>query len=104
MLLAPNGFRYTPEGYKVSQTYKYSIISGNSLQAKISLAVIFIPKKEDDTMKIEKLPSGSYRIRKTYKGQVYTVIFELQTYTKGGHAGHGERTGQGTEKAYQHDL
>lgn len=27
-------------------------------------------------MKIEKLPSGSYRIRKTYKGQTYTVVFE----------------------------
>lgn len=26
-------------------------------------------------MKIEKLPSGSYRIRKMYKGQTYTVIF-----------------------------
>lgn len=27
-------------------------------------------------MKIEKLPSGSYRVRKMYKGKVYTVIFE----------------------------
>lgn len=27
-------------------------------------------------MKIEKLPSGSYRIRKMYKGEMYTVIFE----------------------------
>lgn len=27
-------------------------------------------------MKIEQLPSGSYRIRKMYKGKVYTVIFE----------------------------
>lgn len=27
-------------------------------------------------MKIEKLPSGSYRIRKMYKGQTYTVIFD----------------------------
>ena len=26
-------------------------------------------------MKIEKLPFGSYRIRKTYKGKTYTVIF-----------------------------
>ena len=25
-------------------------------------------------MKIEKLPSGSYRIRKMYKGQMYTVV------------------------------
>jgi integrase len=27
-------------------------------------------------MKIEKLPSGSYRIRKMYNGQTYTVLFE----------------------------
>ena len=27
-------------------------------------------------MKIEKLPSGSYRIRKTYKGKTYAVIFD----------------------------
>lgn len=27
-------------------------------------------------MKIEKLPSGSYRIRKMYKGKVYTVTFD----------------------------
>lgn len=26
-------------------------------------------------MKIEKLPSGSYRVRKMYKGETYTVIF-----------------------------
>ena len=27
-------------------------------------------------MKLEKLPSGSYRIRKMYKGQTYTIVFE----------------------------
>lgn len=27
-------------------------------------------------MKIEKLPSGSYRIRKMYKGQNYTIVFD----------------------------
>lgn len=27
-------------------------------------------------MKIEKLPSGSYRVRKMYKGKMYTVIFK----------------------------
>lgn len=27
-------------------------------------------------MKIEKLPSGSYRVRKMYKGKIYTVIFD----------------------------
>ena len=33
-------------------------------------------------MKIEKLPSGSYRIRKTYKGQTYTVIFDSKPTQK----------------------
>nr|WP_300842512.1 site-specific integrase [uncultured Acetatifactor sp.] len=33
-------------------------------------------------MKIEKLPSGSYRIRKTYRGQVYTVIFDSKPTQK----------------------
>ena len=33
-------------------------------------------------MKIEKLPSGSYRIRKTYKGQAYTVIFDSKPTQK----------------------
>ena len=27
-------------------------------------------------MKIEKLPSGSYRIRKMYKGEMYSVVFD----------------------------
>lgn len=27
-------------------------------------------------MKIEKLPSGSYRVRKMYRGKMYTVIFD----------------------------
>lgn len=27
-------------------------------------------------MKLEKLPSGSYRVRKTYKGTTYTVVFD----------------------------
>lgn len=27
-------------------------------------------------MKIEKLPSGSYRIRKMYKGQTYSIVFD----------------------------
>ena len=27
-------------------------------------------------MKLEKLPSGSYRVRKTYKGITYTVVFD----------------------------
>lgn len=33
-------------------------------------------------MKIEKLPSGSYRIRKMYKGKMYTVIFEKKPTQK----------------------
>lgn len=33
-------------------------------------------------MKIEKLPSGSYRIRKMYKGQAYTVITDYKPTQK----------------------
>lgn len=33
-------------------------------------------------MKIEKLPSGSYRIRKMYKGQTYTVVFDKKPTQK----------------------
>lgn len=33
-------------------------------------------------MKIEKLPSGSYRIRKMYKGQTYTVTFDCKPTQK----------------------
>ena len=33
-------------------------------------------------MKIEKLPSGSYRIRKMYKGQTYTVIVDYKPTQK----------------------
>ena len=33
-------------------------------------------------MKIEKLPSGSYRIRKMYKGQMYTVTFDYKPTQK----------------------
>ncbi len=33
-------------------------------------------------MKIEKLPSGSYRIRKMYKGKVYTATFEQKPTQK----------------------
>jgi hypothetical protein len=53
------------------------------LASVFSWAVIFVPIfKEDDAMKIEKLPSGSYRIRKTYKGQTYTVVFESKPTQK----------------------
>lgn len=40
-----------------------------------SVRVIF-NYKGGYTMKIEKLPSGSYRVRKMYKGKMYTVIFD----------------------------
>ncbi len=33
-------------------------------------------------MKIEKLPSGSYRVRKMYKGQTYTVVFDKKPTQK----------------------
>lgn len=33
-------------------------------------------------MKIEKLPSGSYRIRKMYKGRMHTVIFDYRPTQK----------------------
>ena len=33
-------------------------------------------------MKIEKLPSGSYRIRKMYKGETYTVMFDRKPTQK----------------------
>lgn len=33
-------------------------------------------------MKIEKLPSGSYRIRKMYKGNTYTVVFDYKPTQK----------------------
>lgn len=33
-------------------------------------------------MKIEKLPSGSYRIRKMYKGETYSVVFDYKPTQK----------------------
>ncbi len=33
-------------------------------------------------MKLEKLPSGSYRVRKTYKGTTYTVVFDYKPTQK----------------------
>lgn len=37
---------------------------------------------KEKNMKIEKLPSGSYRIRKTYKGKTYTVITDYKPTQK----------------------
>lgn len=51
-----------------------------------SLAVIFIPpflrSERNDIMKIEKLPSGSYRVRKMYQGQSYSVTFDYKPTQK----------------------
>ena len=33
-------------------------------------------------MKIEKLPSGSYRIRKMYKGETHTIVFDYKPTQK----------------------
>ena len=33
-------------------------------------------------MKIERLPSGSYRIRKMYKGKIYSVITDYKPTQK----------------------
>lgn len=38
--------------------------------------------KEDDTVKIEKRGSDSYRVRKMYKGQMYTVTFDRKPTQK----------------------
>lgn len=38
--------------------------------------------ERNDIMKIEKLPSGSYRVRKMYKGQTYTVTFDYKPTQK----------------------
>lgn len=57
------------------------IVSSSDTQSQrnyCSVGVLFfiLIFKEDDTMKLEKLPSGSYRVRKTYKGVTYTVVFD----------------------------
>lgn len=39
-------------------------------------------ERKDVQMKIEKLPSGSYRVRKMYKGKVYAVTFECKPTQK----------------------
>jgi len=39
-------------------------------------------EKENDVMKIEKLPSGSYRIRKMYKGITYTIVTDYKPTQK----------------------
>lgn len=55
-----NGFKYIPKD--TLSTQKYCIIFGNSPQARNALAVIFIPKKEDDSMarRYKKRKDGRY--------------------------------------------
>ena len=43
---------------------------------------IFVPKKGGRIMKIEKLKSGSYRIRKMYRGVTYTVVTDYKPTQK----------------------
>lgn len=77
---APNGFRYTPEGYPID---KFIVSSPGAVCKRFFADCYFHTlSKEDDTMKIEKLPSGSYRIRKMYKGQMYTVTFDAKPSQK----------------------
>ena len=57
----------------------YCIIYGTASQAERSFmqAVIFVPIfKEDDTMTIEKLPSGSYRATVMENGKRYRKTFD----------------------------
>lgn len=49
-------------------------------------------------MKIEKLPSGSYRVRKMYKGKKYTVIFEEKPTQKEAILKMAEKLEQSNEK------
>lgn len=54
----------------------YHFGSGLAIGTVVPMAAIFVPIftiQEDDTMKIEKLPSGSYRIRQQYNGKRYCV-------------------------------
>ena len=61
----------------------YIILRGIRSRQNIWSGVIFIPKfKEDDIMRIEKLPSGSYRMRKMYKGKMYTVVTDYKPTRK----------------------
>lgn len=51
--------------------------------ATLSFRVFLYPfLGKDDTMKIEKLPSGSYRVRKMYNGETYTVLFDYKPTQK----------------------
>ena len=56
----------------------YCIIFGDRWQGQKCPYLLFLYSKfrKDDTMKLEKLPSGSYRVRKMYQGHNYTVTFD----------------------------
>lgn len=49
---------------------------------KVKAPGIFMPSIKEDTMKIEKLPSGSYRVRKMYQGKTYSVTFNAKPTQK----------------------
>lgn len=62
----------SPERYC---TYDIYIVSFRG--RKVKAPGIFMPKTQrSDTMKIEKLPSGSYRVRKMYQGNAYSIVFD----------------------------
>jgi len=56
----------------------YCIISGSIQSTRKTIWVLFLYTffKEVDIMKIEKRGPDSYRVRKMYKGQMYTVTFD----------------------------
>lgn len=54
-------------------------VNGTNVLVGVIFILIF---RKDDTMKLEKLPSGSYRVRKMYKGKTYTVTFDYKPTQK----------------------
>ena len=64
-------------------SYKLIIaLLGTPMQAYCEMGCIFYTLLGGCYMKIEKLPSGSYRIRKMYKGKTYTVVTEYKPTQK----------------------
>ncbi len=49
---------------------------------KFATCIFYTHFKENDIMKIEKLPSGSYRIRKMYKGKSYQIVTDYKPTQK----------------------
>lgn len=78
----PDGLKIYPVGIYTSHRY-YIILRGIRSRQNVWSGDIFILNfKEDDIMKIEKLPSGSYRMRKMYKGKMYTVVTDYKPTQK----------------------